>query len=103
MVISIFDQGKKESRILLNDWLTYITSKYNQLIVSKKLGITSRKLNSSNFDIHFQHLDHLKELPRFIFALSKSFLFSTHLSPDRWTSLHLLHGSFSPLLLLTLF
>ena|SRR3990167_412497 len=79
------EKGIKEARILLEDWLIILYTRVNKVIMdsTKKVG---ENITEKTLDMNFNHFTNLAKIPRFIYSLLKSPLYSKNkfISSDHW-------------------
>ena len=69
------DDGVKEARALLHDWLVILTAQYNDYY---KLAQYADPSTINKLDVAFSRCPQLQALPRHVFALLRSPLLRTH-------------------------
>jgi hypothetical protein len=69
------EDGVKEARALLHDWLVILTAQYNEY---NKLAQFGQPDNSNRVDATFSKCQPLQALPRHVFALLRSSLLRSH-------------------------
>lgn len=69
------DDGVKEARALLHDWLVILTAQYNDYY---KLAQFEQTSTSNRLDVAFSKCPQLQALPRHVFALLRSPLLRSH-------------------------
>lgn len=74
VILASLEQGVKEGRILLHDWLVILTAQYNE---AYKLAHYENG-SSSRTDVAFSQCPQLQPLPRLVFALLRSPLLQFH-------------------------
>eukprot|EP01121_Diplochlamys_sp_Union-15-3_P019961 TRINITY_DN7645_c0_g3_i5.p1 TRINITY_DN7645_c0_g3~~TRINITY_DN7645_c0_g3_i5.p1 ORF type:complete len:447 (+),score=60.02 TRINITY_DN7645_c0_g3_i5:199-1341(+) len=73
------EEGLKESRFILQDWLSILLERYNSTVSPRE----------TNLDLTFSKHVKLRNLTRYMFALLKSPLFRTEdIDFDTWTAFH---------------
>uniref|UniRef100_A0A7I4EH88 Sec23/sec24 transport family protein n=1 Tax=Physcomitrium patens TaxID=3218 RepID=A0A7I4EH88_PHYPA len=94
------DDGVKEARALLHDWLVILTAQYNDYY---KLAQFEQPNTYSKLDVAFSRCPQLQALPRHVFALLRSQLLRTHeegVHPDHRIYLQCLFSALEPSFLL---
>lgn len=69
------DDGVKEARALLHDWLVILTAQYNDYY---KFAQFAQPSTSNRLDVAFSKCPQLQALPRHVFALLRSSLLRSH-------------------------
>ena len=69
------DDGVKEARALLHDWLVILTAQYNDYY---KFAQFAQPSSSNRLDVAFSKCPQLQALPRHVFALLRSPLLRSH-------------------------
>ncbi|CAM6129440.1 unnamed protein product [Calypogeia fissa] len=96
------DEGVKEGRILLHDWLVILTAQYNEFYKLARFGDSS---SFNRLDVAFSNCPQLQPLPRHVFALLRSPLLRLHeegVHPDYRIYLQCLASALEPSFLLRL-
>lgn len=77
VILVSLEDGVREGRALLHDWLVILTAQYNDAynLVQYKNG---NKSMSSQIDITFSQCPQLEPLPRLVFALLRNPLLRFH-------------------------
>ncbi|KAL9235423.1 hypothetical protein vseg_010181 [Gypsophila vaccaria] len=98
VILASLEQGVREGRLLLHDWLVILTAQYNNA-----LNIIQYGTGSSNavqqIDVAFAQCPQLQPLPRLIFALLRSPLLLLHeegVHPDYRIFLQCLFSALEP-------
>jgi len=94
------EDGVKEARALLHDWLVILTAQYNEY---NKLAQFGQPDNSNRVDATFSKCQPLQALPRHVFALLRSSLLRSHeegVHPDHRIYLQCLFSALEPSYLL---
>ncbi|KAG6549307.1 hypothetical protein Mapa_009293 [Marchantia paleacea] len=94
------NDGVKEGRLLLHDWLVILTAQYNEFY---KLARFSQPNTFSRLDVAFSSCPQLQPLPRHVFALLRSPLLRLHeegVHPDFRIYLQCLSSALEPSFLL---
>ncbi|GAB2285548.1 Protein transport protein S23 D [Dionaea muscipula] len=99
VILASLEQGVREARILLHDWLVILTAQYNeackQLIQYGGGGSTA----AADIDISFSQCPQLQPLPRLVFALLRNPLLRLHeelIHPDYRIYLQCLFSAMEP-------
>ncbi|XXG62785.1 hypothetical protein AAC387_Pa05g1092 [Persea americana] len=95
VILASLEQGVKEGRILLHDWLVILTAQYNE---AYKLA-NYENGSSSRIDVAFSQCPQLQPLPRLVFALLRSSLLRFHeegVHPDYRIYLQCLFSALEP-------
>lgn len=90
------EEGIKEARILLHDWLVILTAQYNEFC---KLARFGQSITMNKLDATFSHYPKLQVLPRLVFALMRSPLLQFHeegVHPDYRIYLQCLFSALEP-------
>ncbi|KAI5064713.1 hypothetical protein GOP47_0019408 [Adiantum capillus-veneris] len=90
------EEGIKEARTLLHDWLIILTAQYNDFC---KLARFGQSTTMNNLDVTFSHYPKLQVLPRLVFALMRSSLLRPHeegVHPDYRIYLQCLFSALEP-------
>lgn len=94
------DDGVKEARALLHDWLVILTAQYNDYY---KLAQYIDPMSMSRLDVAFSKVPKLQALPRHVFALLRNPLLRSHeegVHPDHRIYLQCLFSALEPSYLL---
>ncbi|KAG0567291.1 hypothetical protein KC19_7G124200 [Ceratodon purpureus] len=94
------DDGVKEARALLHDWLVILTAQYNDYY---KLAQFAAPTTINKLDVAFSRCPQLQALPRHVFALLRNPLLRTHdegVHPDHRIYLQCLFSALEPSYLL---
>nr|XP_024383708.1 protein transport protein Sec24B-like isoform X2 [Physcomitrium patens] len=100
IVRASLDEGVKEARALLHDWLVILTAQYNDYC---KLAQFEQPSTHSRLDVAFSGCPQLQALPRLIFALLRNQLLRSHeegVHPDHRIYLQCLFSALEPSFLL---
>ncbi|XP_073392441.1 protein transport protein SEC23 D-like [Physcomitrium patens] len=100
IVRASLDEGVKEARALLHDWLVILTAQYNYYC---KLAQFEQPSTHSRLDVAFSGCPQLQALPRLIFALLRNQLLRSHeegVHPDHRIYLQCLFSALEPSFLL---
>lgn len=92
------EQGVREGRILLHDWLVILTAQYNDALKLIQYG-TGTSSAVQQIDVAFAQCPQLQPLPRLIFALLRSPLLRLHeegVHPDYRIFLQCLFSALEP-------
>lgn len=95
VVLASLDQGVREGRELLHDWLVMLTAQYNE---TYKL-ISEAGISASRVDVTFSQCPQLQALPRLVFALLRNPLLRFHeegVHPDYRIYLQCLFSGLDP-------
>lgn len=76
MILSSLEQGIREGRVLLHEWLVNLVAQYNDAFKLAEYGRGS--LTTSHVDVSFSQCPQLQSLPRLIFALLRNPLLRFH-------------------------
>ncbi|WOL02294.1 protein transport protein sec24-like [Canna indica] len=96
VILASLEQGVREGRLLLHDWLIILLSQYND---AYKLVQYENKNSISNIDVAFSQCPQLQSFPRLVFALLRSPLLRFHeegVHPDYRIYLQCLFSSLEP-------
>ncbi|XP_010931127.1 protein transport protein SEC23 D isoform X1 [Elaeis guineensis] len=96
VMFTSLEQGVRESRLLLRDWLVILTAQYND---AHKLVQYENASSVSHVDVAFSQCPQLQPLPRLVFALLRSPLLRFHeegVHPDYRTYLQCLYSALEP-------
>ncbi|KAL6563676.1 Protein transport protein S23 D [Orobanche gracilis] len=97
VILSSLENGVREGRILLHEWLVNLTAQYNDAF--KIAEYTRGNLTTSNFDVAFTQCPQLQPLPRLVFALLRNPLLRFHeegVHPDYRIYLQCLFSALEP-------
>lgn len=77
VILASLEQGVREGRMLLHDWLVILTAQYNEAfkLVQYKNGSSSI---TGQIDVAFSQCPQLQPLPRLVFALLRNPLLRFH-------------------------
>ncbi|KAJ4724828.1 protein transport protein SEC24-like [Melia azedarach] len=67
VILASLEQGVREGRMLLHDWLVILTAQYNEAL--KLVSYKNGNPVTSQIDVEFLQCPQLQRLPRFVFAL----------------------------------
>ncbi|KAJ6671769.1 SEC24-RELATED PROTEIN [Salix viminalis] len=76
VILASLEQGVREGRMLLHDWLVILTAQYND--VSKIVQFKNGGSIASQLDVAFSQCPQLQPLPRLVFALLRNPLLRFH-------------------------
>ncbi|KAG6763216.1 hypothetical protein POTOM_033754 [Populus tomentosa] len=76
VILASLEQGVREGRMLLHDWLVILTAQYND--ASKIVQFKNGGLIVSQIDVAFSQCPQLQPLPRLVFALLRNPLLRFH-------------------------
>lgn len=97
VILSSLEQGIREGRMLLHDWLVILTAQYNECC---KLSESARgSSNTIHFDVAFSQCPQLQYMPRLVFALLRNPLLRLHeegVHPDFRIYLQCLFSALEP-------
>lgn len=96
VIAASLEQGVKEGRLLLHDWLVILTAQYNDACNLVQFG---KPNTASQLDVAFSHCPQLQSLPRLAFALLRSPLLRLHeegVHPDYRIYLQCLFSALEP-------
>lgn len=96
VISASLEQGVKEGRLLLHDWLVILTAQYNDAYKIVEFG---KPVTTGPLDVAFSHCPQLQPLPRLIFALLRSPLLRLHeegIHPDYRIYLQCLFSALEP-------
>ncbi|CAA0841313.1 sec23/sec24 transport family protein [Striga hermonthica] len=97
VILSSLENGVREGRILLHEWLVNLTAQYNDAF---KIAEYARgNLTTSQFDVAFTQCPQLQSLPRLVFALLRNPLLRFHeegVHPDYRIYLQCLFSALEP-------
>jgi hypothetical protein len=96
VISASLEQGVKEGRLLLHDWLVILTAQYNDAYKIVEFG---KPGTTGLLDVAFSHCPQLQSLPRLIFALLRSPLLRLHeegIHPDYRIYLQCLFSALEP-------
>ncbi|KAF8397881.1 hypothetical protein HHK36_016806 [Tetracentron sinense] len=97
VILASLEQGVREGRMLLHDWLVILTAQYNDAYKLVQYGNGS--LTTSHIDVAFSQCPQLQPLPRLVFALLRSPLLRFHeegVHPDYRIYLQCLFSALEP-------
>ncbi|XP_047971932.1 protein transport protein Sec24A [Salvia hispanica] len=97
VILSSLEQGIREARILLHEWLVNLVAQYNDAFKLFEHGRGS--LTTSRVDVAFSQCPQLQSLPRLIFALLRNPLLRFHeegVHPDYRIYLQCLFSALEP-------
>ncbi|XP_074294931.1 protein transport protein SEC23 D-like [Silene latifolia] len=77
VITASLEQGVREGRLLLHDWLVILTAQYNNALKIIQYG-TANSGAGQQIDVAFAQCPQLQPLPRLIFALLRSPLLRLH-------------------------
>lgn len=75
VILASLEQGVREGRLLLHDWLVILTAQYNE---AYKIIHTENDSSVASVDVTFSQCPQLQSLPRLVFALLRSPLLRFH-------------------------
>lgn len=75
VISASLEEGIREGRMLLHDWLVILTAQYNE---AYKLSHYENGVSSSRIDVAFSQCPQLQPLPRLVFAMLRSPLLRLH-------------------------
>ncbi|KAH9322138.1 hypothetical protein KI387_016777, partial [Taxus chinensis] len=96
VIAASLEQGVKEGRLLLHDWLVILTAHYNDACNLVQFG---KPNTGGRLDVAFSHCPQLQSLPRLAFALLRSPLLRLHeegVHPDYRIYLQCLFSALEP-------
>ncbi|CAL9184453.1 unnamed protein product [Musa hybrid cultivar] len=96
VILASSEQGVREGRLLIHDWLVILLSQYHDVY---KLVQYENGRSTSNIDVAFTQCPQLQSLPRLVFALLRSPLLRFHeegVHPDYRIYLQCLFSSLEP-------
>ncbi|CAL9762996.1 unnamed protein product [Musa acuminata subsp. burmannicoides] len=96
VILASLEQGVREGRLLIHDWLVILLSQYHDVY---KLVQYENGRSTSNIDVAFTQCPQLQSLPRLVFALLRSPLLRFHeegVHPDYRIYLQCLFSSLEP-------
>ncbi|CAD5178116.1 unnamed protein product [Musa acuminata subsp. malaccensis] len=96
VILASLEQGVREGRLLIHDWLVILLSQYHDVY---KLVQYENGRSTSNIDVAFTQCPQLQSLPRLVFALLRSPLLRFHeegVHPDYRIYLQCLFSSLGP-------
>lgn len=76
VILASLEQGVREGRMLLHDWLVILTAQYND--VCKIVQFDHKGPTTVNIDVSFSQCPQLQPLPRLVFALLRNPLLRFH-------------------------
>ncbi|PON48187.1 Sec23/Sec [Trema orientale] len=97
VILASLEQGVREGRLLLHDWLVILTAQYNNAykLVQYKNGSSA----TSQIDVAFSQCPEMQHLPRLVFALLRNPLLRLHeegVHPDYRIYLQCLFSALEP-------
>ncbi|PON65445.1 Sec23/Sec [Parasponia andersonii] len=97
VILASLEQGVREGRLLLHDWLVILTAQYNNAykLVQYKNGSSA----TSQIDVAFSQCPEMQHLPRLVFALLRNPLLRLHeegVHPDHRIYLQCLFSALEP-------
>ncbi|XP_057955400.1 protein transport protein SEC23 D [Malania oleifera] len=96
VILGSLEQGVREGRMLLHDWLVILTAQYND---AYRLVQYNNGSSTSQIDVAFSQCPQLQPLPRLVFALLRSPLLRLHeegVHPDYRIYLQCLFSALEP-------
>ncbi|GAV70341.1 zf-Sec23_Sec24 domain-containing protein/Sec23_trunk domain-containing protein/Sec23_helical domain-containing protein/Sec23_BS domain-containing protein [Cephalotus follicularis] len=96
VILATLEQGVREGRILLHDWLVILTAQYNETL---KHGYNNGNSVTAQIDVAFSQCPQLQPIPRLIFALLRHPLLRLHeegVHPDYRIYLQCLFSALEP-------
>ncbi|XP_010245214.1 PREDICTED: protein transport protein Sec24-like At3g07100 [Nelumbo nucifera] len=96
VILASLEQGVREGRMLLHDWLVILTAQYNDAC---KLVHNENGSSTSHIDVAFSQCPQLQPVPRLVFALLRSPLLRYHeegVHPDYRIYLQCLFSALEP-------
>ncbi|XAR60149.1 hypothetical protein NMG60_11033403 [Bertholletia excelsa] len=97
VILASLEQGVREGRMLLHDWLVILTAQYNE--ACKLVQYDHGSLSASDIDVSFSQCPQLQPLPRLVFALLRNPLLRFHeegVHPDYRIYLQFLFSALEP-------
>ncbi|KAI5666732.1 hypothetical protein M9H77_16585 [Catharanthus roseus] len=97
VILASLEQGVREGRMLLHDWLVILTAQYND--VCKIVQFDHKGPTTVNIDVSFSQCPQLQPLPRLVFALLRNPLLRFHeegVHPDYRIYLQCLFSALDP-------
>ncbi|KAL8138195.1 hypothetical protein V2J09_004196 [Rumex salicifolius] len=97
VILASLEQGVREGRMLLHDWLVILTAQYNE--ASKLIQCGAANTTAGQIDASFSMTPQLQPLPRLVFALLRSPLLRLHeegIHPDYRIYLQCLYSALEP-------
>ncbi|XP_027105957.2 protein transport protein SEC23 D-like [Coffea arabica] len=97
VILISLEQGVREGRVLLNDWLVLLTARYND--ACKLLQFERGNSATAHVDVAFSQCPQLQPLPRLVFALLRNPLLRLHeegVHPDYRIYLQCLFSALEP-------
>ncbi|GAB4824695.1 Protein transport protein S23 D [Ancistrocladus abbreviatus] len=97
VILASLEQGVREGRMLLQDWLVILTSQYNEACKLIQYGVGSS--TAAEIDVSFSQCPQLQPLPRLVFALLRNPLLRLHeegVHPDYRIYLQCLFSALEP-------
>lgn len=98
VILASLEQGVREGRMLLHDWLVILTAQYNEALKLIQHGTASSSI-VQQIDVAFTQCPQLQPLPRLIFALLRNPLLRLHeegVHPDYRIYLQCLFSALEP-------
>ncbi|KAK6936224.1 Sec23/Sec24, helical domain [Dillenia turbinata] len=96
VILASLEQGVREGRMLLNDWLVILTAQYNDAV---KLARNENGISVAHVDVAFSQCPQLQPLPRLVFSLLRNPLLRLHeegVHPDYRIYLQCLFSALEP-------
>ncbi|KAL5583227.1 hypothetical protein UlMin_015669 [Ulmus minor] len=97
VILASLEQGVREGRLLLHDWLVILTAQYNDAY--KLVQYNNKSSITSQIDVAFSQCPQLQHLPRVVFALLRNPLLRLHeegVHPDYRIYLQCLFSALDP-------
>lgn len=97
VILASLEQGVREGRILLHDWLVILTAQYNEAY--KLIQYKNGSAGTAQIDVAFTQCPELQSLPRLVFALLRNPLLRFHeegVHPDYRIYLQCLFSALEP-------
>ncbi|PRQ31945.1 putative sec23/Sec24, helical domain-containing protein [Rosa chinensis] len=97
VILASLEQGVREGRLLLHDWLVILTVQYNE--AHKLVHYKNRSSLTAQIDVAFSQCPELQPLPRLVFALFRNPLLLFHeegVHPDYRIYLQCLFSALEP-------
>ncbi|GLT48714.1 hypothetical protein SLA2020_223220 [Shorea laevis] len=98
VILASLEQGVREGRVLLHDWLVILTAQYNEAFKLVRYN-NGGGLMTGQIDNAFTQCPQLQDLPRLVFALLRNPLLRFHeegVHPDYQIYLHCLFSALEP-------
>lgn len=98
VILASLEQGVREGRMLLHDWLVILTAQYNDVLKLIQQGAAGSS-TAQQIDVAFTQCPQLQPLPRLIFALLRNPLLRLHeegVHPDYRIYLQCLFSALEP-------